>query len=458
MPDTLKISIYRKNRLFLLPVPLKNGSKKKGLSQENQKDLLDFLPPPLLSALADSSDDPEELVRIAEKTCTFVFDQENKRPAGLVFKTDSSGIPVPDIKNHALFDTVANNIHLPDDYKAAMVLTPGIQGTSPITGDWEKKDEKGKKPKSHVFEYLRQNSYIPWGHFAANTADDTVRYRVKDLVFDDIKGMRRLFYQRIYTSVAVQLGIELPASREKLSRDQLEEIRKKSLEKIRDSEKLKFNGSLWGWNFGFGFAHCGYRLHASHQQIHQQYAMIPETVSDTGQGSMPSFACGDMVAEFIEAYRQIWGKNFFETYMSAIRSNERVDRDPKKSSRLVVFEDENIMVFVPKAQTSQWELQLMPLKPCGNILEADEGMRCSLDRGILTALKILEAMGAKMITSIEYSKRFDSKDSDQRVVYAFLPKIPFSPGAFSEAQLRWINGHYPEDFALACRSRLKAFE
>ena len=27
-------------------------------------------------------------------------------------------------------------------------------------------------------------------------------------------------------------------------------------------------------------------------------------------------------------------------------------------------------------------------------------------------------------------------------------------GAFSEAQMRFINGHYPEDFALACRTQL----
>jgi hypothetical protein len=29
-------------------------------------------------------------------------------------------------------------------------------------------------------------------------------------------------------------------------------------------------------------------------------------------------------------------------------------------------------------------------------------------------------------------------------------------GAFSEAQLRWINGHYPEDFASACRLQINS--
>ena len=126
-----------------------------------------------------------------------------------------------------------------------------------------------------------------------------------------------------------------------------------------------------------------------------------------------------------------------------------------RENSLVVYEDERVMVFVPKAQTSQWELQLMTLAPVGNILETDSRTRASLDRAILITMKILTALGARMVTVIEYAKRFDSDDDDdQRMLYAFLPRLPESPGAFSEAQMRWINGHYPEDFALACRRRL----
>jgi hypothetical protein len=90
----------------------------------------------------------------------------------------------------------------------------------------------------------------------------------------------------------------------------------------------------------------------------------------------------------------------------------------------------------------------------GNILEADTDVRDSLDKAMLIAMKVLWKLGARMITTIEYAKRIDSVDRDQRLVYAFLPKIPQSPGAFSEAQLRWINGHFPEDFASACRMRV----
>ncbi|MBU4263920.1 MAG: hypothetical protein KKC76_18850 [Proteobacteria bacterium] len=70
-----------------------------------------------------------------------------------------------------------------------------------------------------------------------------------------------------------------------------------------------------------------------------------------------------------------------------------------------------------------------------------------------TAMQVLGSLGLRMANIIEYAKRFTDK-SDQRLLYSFLPKLPVSPGAFSEAQLRWIMGHYPEDFATACRSKL----
>jgi hypothetical protein len=63
-----------------------------------------------------------------------------------------------------------------------------------------------------------------------------------------------------------------------------------------------------------------------------------------------------------------------------------------------------------------------------------------------------------MVTTIEFPKRIDSPDRDQRLLYSFLPKLPESPGAFSEAQFRWINGHYPEDFAEACRRALQRID
>ena len=437
---------------------LKQWFGKKGLDKKNTEDFLKILPQPLLIALADTSTDPEELEALAGISCSFLFKKNKKIPCGLIFKKNKKGELHPEIKNHELFEIVSNNRYLPDDYKKIMVLKPGVQGTSEITGEWE--ELSGNGSGSHVFEYLRKNSYIPWGHFAANTADDTIRYRIKDLSLRDINGMRHLYYQRTFARLAEQLEIPVPCSKKTFSEEQLEDLRLKILDSILagNGEKLFFNGSLWGWNFGFGYAQSGYRLHASHQQIHQQYAMIPRIVPEgSSDNEIPSYTCGDLVADFITDYKQTTGKNFFGNYTKAIKSNTRTDLNLKGPSDLIIFEDKNILLFVPKAQTSQWELQLMTKGECGNILEADSDTGKSIDKAIFFSLGLLESMGARMITCMEFSKRFDSKNKDQRLLYSFMPKIPQSPGAFSEAQLRWINGHYPEDFAVVCRNHLTTF-
>lgn len=492
-----------------------NLTKEQETSRPHLRDFMNKLPYPLKIALAQSTTDHEDLLELIPLCCTILSD-ETGNPSGLLFKKGPNGEPAPAICDHTLFELIANNPCLPDQYKQVMVLRPGIQGKSEITGEWlessarynlnnrhdfmyhegdkDKAGQRGGEGNSHIFEYLRRNSYIPWGHFAANTADDMVRYTVRDLTMADMAGMRHLYYQRTYLRLAEQLNFPPPETGKCISQRLLEQFRCKILLRLKEDNliTLPFNGSLWGWNFGFGYAQSGYRLHASHQQIHQQYAMIPREVSDISGGrTIPSYACGDLVADFIDSYKNSTGKPFFDTYIKAIRSNRRTDNRDKKDeikendikngagdeiqderidagaheiksaetrelpSDLIVYEDEHILLFAPKAQTSQWELQLMAVEQCGNILEADAGVRTSLDRGILMALQTLEKMGARMVTSIEFSKRFDSKERDQRLLYSFMPRLPESPGAFSEAQLRWINGHYPEDFAEACRSFLQ---
>lgn len=418
---------------------------------KNREVLFESFPDQVLLSVASTGTDPEDLVALAKLSCDFLFEPGNKNPAGLIYQKNKNGKVKPVIKNKPLFEAVSNNYYLPDTYKNAMVLRPGVQGNSEIVGE-------SKNDNSHVFEYLRQNSYIPWGHYAANMANDAVRYRLCDLTLADITGMRHLYYQRTYARLAREVGIPLAASRKPLSLKQMETARINILEKLLSKntrDPLFFNSTLWGWNYGFDFSPSKYRLHASHQQIHQQFAMIPSSVqSQTSETQIPSFACGDMIAEFINNFREKTGRNFFDCYIQSIRNNKRMDMEKGECS-LIIYEDDNVMVFVPKAQTSQWEIQLMCLDPVGNILEADSALRNSLDRAMLITMKILANMGAKMVTTIEYSKRFDSKDPEQRLIYVFLPKLPQSPGAFSEAQLRWINGHYPEDFALVCRKKME---
>ncbi len=426
-------------------------AKALGPSTESIERIFNQLPDPLKLALATTSTDADDLTRLARISCQFNLDPSSDKPVGLAQIPDTRGRLQPRIFNHRLYEAVANNPCLPDVYKEAMILRPGIQGDSEIVGQW-------RTAGSHVFEYLRRNSYIPWGHFAANMAHDAVRYAAGDLSDEDIRGLRHLYYQRTYVRLARELNLAVPEKRRRVEPQALEDLRRSVLKALQNGARTDFTATLWGWNYGFDYAPSGYRLHASHQQIHQQFALIPDRVPITAGGTTvakPSYACGDMIRDFIESYKRLTGADFFACYAKAIGSNQRMDGRRNRPSGLQVYADKQVMLFVPKAQTSQWELQLMPLEPVGNIVEADDRMRRSLDRALLVAMRILTAMGATMVTVFEYSKRIDRLDSNQRLLYVFLPRLPESPGAFSEAQLRWINGHYPEDFALACRLRLE---
>ena len=420
--------------------------------------LIAQLPSPLQLALATSSTDPLDLIQLAELSCEFVKESD-QQPTGLVYELHPNGQQNPIIHNHALFESVANNPMLPASYQRIMVLRPGAQGGSEIVGEWPH-DEA-----THVYEYLRRNSYIAHGHYAANMGDNAVRYATGNLSLEDMTGLRHLYYQRTYLRLADELKIEYKQGQCRLEFSELEELRQKILATLQH-QSSPFTATLWGWNYGFDYAPSGYRLHASHQQIHQQYALIPDQVPaysgnpTSEHGSLPAYGCGDMVAASLEHYHREHNSEFFPDYINCIKNNQRMDDRADLESSLIVWQDQQVMLFVPKAQTSQWELQLITLPDragniCGNILEADSDMRHSLDLGILKAQQALSGLGARMVTSIEFPKRSDP-DSDplHHLLLAFLPRLPESPGAFSEAQLRFINGHYPEDFAAACRRQL----
>lgn len=422
-----------------------------GINSDHISSLWNQLPEAILLTIASNSCDQNDLVRLAHHVCDFIFD-EHHQPTGLKYHRKKNSQLRPIIHDPIIFETLANNPHLPDRYKEVMVLRPGVQGNSPIVGEYV-------SDKSHVFEYLRANSYIPWGHYAANMANDAIRYDIHSLSLEDMIGMRHLFYQRIYVHLAQQFNISIQKDQKSFTSDELEQLRQEICQQLTQSpDQLKCDANLWGWNLGFGYSPDYYRLHASHQQIHQQYALIPNQVpgNDENNAFVSSYACGDLIADFIAQFKQETGKSFFDAYAQAIRNNKRIDTPEQGPHELIIYADDQVMIFVPKAQTSQWEIQIMPLLPIGNILESDINMRLSLDKALYITAKILASLNARLVTHIEYASRFNSIHKDQRFIISFLPRMPESPGAFSEAQLRWINGHYPEDFAFTCRSRLPA--
>ncbi|MCG8552422.1 MAG: hypothetical protein MI799_18625 [Desulfobacterales bacterium] len=435
---------------------LEQWQKDKDLPKDSVRQVLERLPRPLKLALAQASTDPAELCVLAGCACDFVFDNgKDHPPTGVAFKKTDQGRHVPAVHDHDLYDILGNNPALPDAYKEVMVLKPGIQGNSPIVGE--------SREKTHVFEYMRANSYIPWGHYASNMANGQIRYRANDLTPSDMSGIRHLYYQRIYARLARMLGISLPATGRALCPDELEILRIKILDALSsdghsplDNASPFFTGALWGWNFGFGFAQSGHRLHASHQMIHQQNAMIPESIPDNNGNPYPCFGCGDLITDFIQDYKAANGTDFFPAFIKAIENNQRTDMNPDGPSTLVVWENEKAMLFAPKAQVSEWELMLMTKAPCPHVLAADAPTRNALDTGIRIAIQTLETLGAQMVTSVEFSGRFNSPVPGQHIVYSFIPRLPYAPGTFSEAQMRFIGGCYPEDFSFACRKVLDA--
>ena len=241
-----------------------------GVGQDLQESFA-ALPESLLLALAATSTDPEDLVALAAMSCEFLYDPSGA-PVGLRYAENGDGSARALILRHDLFEVVVNNSHLPEGYRRVMILRPGVQGGSEIVGEY-----RDAAQGCHVFEYLRRNSYIPWGHYAANMADDAVRYRITDLSGTDMQGMRHLYYQRTFLRLGAQLGLPLPPGRKTMTQTALEELRLAVIQALRqrNGPPLPFTATLWGWNYGFDFAASGYRLHASHQQIHQQFALLP---------------------------------------------------------------------------------------------------------------------------------------------------------------------------------------
>lgn len=149
--NPLSISLPSQRQTSLTKLLLDNS-----VTQKKCSDIFSSMPAPIKLALATASTDPDDLELLARNSCELVFEKDTGRPRGLKFCSTETGEKTPVIFDHTIFDSVANNINLSDDYKEAMVLRPGAQGTSEIVGEWHDENE-GNSP-THVFEYLRKTA------------------------------------------------------------------------------------------------------------------------------------------------------------------------------------------------------------------------------------------------------------------------------------------------------------
>ena len=99
---------------------------------------------------------------------------------------------------------------------------------------------------------------------------------------------------------------------------------------------------------------------------------------------------------------------------------------------------------------------LVTKMPCPHILAADTATRTALDTGIRIAVQTLEALGAGLITNVEFGGRFTSRNKDQHLIYSFIPRLPYAPGTFPKPRCV-LFPMFPEDFAQACRQAADPF-
>ena len=109
-----------------------------------------------------------------------------------------------------------------------------------------------------------------------------------------------------------------------------------------------------------------------------------------------TFCCGDLIHDCCTRYADETGQDFFSDYVQCIRKNSRMDGGDGEDS-LILFEDEYCMAFIPKAQTSQWEVQIMTTTRAGNILELSTEARHSLDTAFYLIVKALHGIGVKLM-------------------------------------------------------------
>jgi galactose-1-phosphate uridylyltransferase len=161
---------------------------------------------------------------------------------------------------------------------------------------------------------------------------------------------------------------------------------------------------------------------ASIAHVHKQvWGMAPGSVN-----------LGDHLSNICEAYSR-HGIDYLWSYYRAL-----------KEAGLVLWEDENVVLFIPYGQISMHELQVMVKRRNTNhYLElSDEEIR-SLSEAEFKVTRLFRELGINSFNEVMISRPFDSKTEGFRIIFTYITReVDF---AVSELNLLYVVDKHPYD-------------
>ena len=142
---------------------------------------------------------------------------------------------------------------------------------------------------------------------------------------------------------------------------------------------------------------------------------------------------GDHLARICQAYSNR-GIDYLHSYYNALMN-----------AGLVLWQDENVVLYIPIGQISIHELQVMvKRKNTNNYLELNEDELRSLSQAELKVIKLYSSVGINSFNEITISKSFtNNKDDGFRVIFTYITREVDL--AVSELNLLYVVDKHPFD-------------
>jgi len=140
---------------------------------------------------------------------------------------------------------------------------------------------------------------------------------------------------------------------------------------------------------------------ASIPHIHKQvWGMAPRT--------------SNLAEQLIEISQAYWNQriDFQKSYLAALQESD-----------YVIWNDGNVVLYVPYGQCSMYELQAMVCEPCNNFTELSQQQVESLSKAEYIALRLFKALDINSFNNVVLSKLYhDTRAPTFRLVEAFITR------------------------------------